>query len=44
MIAGTSTGSIIAGAAATGIPMEKIVQHFEEESPRIFRKICLLHP
>lgn len=44
LIAATSTSSIIAGAAATGIPMEKIVQHFEEEAPRICRKICFRHP
>ena len=38
LIAGTSTGSIIAGAAAIGIGMERIVQLFECESPRIFQK------
>ncbi len=38
LIAGASTGSIIAGAAATGIPMTKIVKLFEEEAPRVFRK------
>ena len=38
LIAGTSTGSIIAGAAAVGIPMAEIVELFEEEAPRIFRK------
>ena len=45
LIAGTSTGSIIAGAAAMGIGMEKIVQLFECEGPRIFQKKlyrCLL--
>ena len=38
LIAGTSTGSIIAGAAAVGIPMTRVVELFMEESPRIFRK------
>ena len=28
LIAGTSTGSIVAGAAAIGIPMPEIVQRF----------------
>ena len=38
LLAGTSTGSIIAGAAATGIPMEEVVGLFEKESPLIFGK------
>ena len=38
LIAGTSTGSIVAGAAAAGIPMAKIVELFRTESPRIFQK------
>ncbi len=38
LIAGTSTGSIIAGAAAAGIPMPEIVKLFEKESPRIFQR------
>ena len=38
LIAGTSTGSIIAGAAAAGIPMSKLVELFEKESPRIFKR------
>ena len=38
LIAGVSTGSILAGAAAASIPMSEIVRLFEEESPRIFRK------
>ena len=38
LIAGTSTGAIIAGAAAVGIPMARVVELFEDESPRIFRK------
>lgn len=38
LITGTSTGSILAGAAAASIPMSEIVRLFEEESPSIFRK------
>ena len=38
LIAGTSTGSIIAGAAAVGIPMTRVVELFMQESSRIFRK------
>ena len=36
LLAGTSTGSIIAGAAAAGIPLGEVVDLFERESPRIF--------
>ena len=42
LIAGASTGSIIAGAAAVGIPMKDIVSLFEIDSPRIFRKLPFL--
>ena len=38
LIAGTSTGSIVAGAVAAGIPMAKIVELFRTESQRIFRR------
>ena len=38
----TSTGSIIAGAAAVGIPMSEVVSLFQNDSPRIFRKIPFL--
>ena len=38
LIAGTSTGAIIAGAAVSGIPMQDIVELFETETPHIFRK------
>ena len=38
LLAGTSTGSIVAGAAAVGIPMEEVVRLFESEAPRIFHK------
>ena len=38
LIAGTSTGSIMAGAASMSIPMETLVDLFENEAGRIFRK------
>ena len=38
LIAGTSAGAISAGAAAIGIPMSEVVDLFETESARIFRK------
>ena len=38
LIAGTSTGSIVAGAAAASVPMEKLVSLFESESAGIFKK------
>ncbi len=38
LIVGTSTGSIIGGAAAVGIPMAEIVSLFKETAPRIFRR------
>ena len=38
LLAGTSTGSIIAGGAAAGIPMEEVVRLFEKNSPLIFGK------
>lgn len=38
LIAGTSTGAIIAGAAASDIPMQDIVELFETETPHIFRR------
>lgn len=41
LIAGTSTGSIIAGAAAAGMPMSEVVTLFEQEAPRIFRRRLL---
>lgn len=44
LIAGTSAGAIIAGAAATGIPMEEIVYLFQKEAPQIFQKKWYRHP
>ncbi len=38
LIAGTSTGAIIAGAAVSDIPMTDIVELFETETPYIFRR------
>ena len=38
LIAGTSTGAIIAGAAVSDIPMSEIVELFETETPYIFRR------
>ena len=38
LLAGTSTGSIVTGAAAAGISMEEVVRLFELEAPRIFNK------
>ena len=38
LIAGTSTGSILAGAAAVGIPLADIVKLFESEASSIFRE------
>ena len=38
LIAGTSTGAIIAGAAVSNIPMQNIVELFETETPHIFRR------
>lgn len=38
LIAGTSTGAIIAGAAVSDIPMQEIVELFDTETPYIFRR------
>ena len=38
LIAGTSTGAIIAGAAVSDIPMQDIVELFETETPHIFQR------
>jgi len=38
LIAGTSTGSILAGAAATAIPMRTVVELFESQAGRIFKR------
>lgn len=41
-LAGTSTGALIAGAAAAGVPADQIVQLYVERAPRIFRRTPLL--
>lgn len=38
LIAGTSTGSIVAAAAAYGIPMQSVTQLYRERAEQIFRK------
>ena len=43
LIVGTSTGSILAGAAATAIPMDTVVNLFDAHAQRIFKK-SLLRP
>lgn len=44
LIAGTSTGAIIAGAAVSDIPMTEIVELFETEAPDIFRNKWYRNP
>lgn len=44
LIAGTSTGSIVAGAAVSDIPMAEIVELFEIEAPDIFQKRWYRNP
>lgn len=44
LIAGTSTGAIIAGALASNIPMTRVVNLFEKEVPTIFKKRCFQYP
>ena len=38
LIAGTSTGSILAGAVSMNIPMENLVRLFESQADRIFKR------
>ena len=38
LIAGTSTGSILAGALSMNIPMQTLVELFESQADRIFRR------
>ncbi len=44
LIVGTSTGAIIAGAIASDIPMDEIVELFEIEAPDIFQKKWYRNP
>jgi patatin-like phospholipase/acyl hydrolase len=38
LLVGTSTGAIIAAAAATHFPMAEVVERYEQYAPQIFRK------
>jgi len=38
-LAGTSTGGVIAGALAAGIPAERLVSLYERRGPELFRRI-----
>lgn len=44
MIAGTSTGSIIAAGVATGVPIADIVTMYREHGPRIFHRKRFILP
>src|SRR5215212_3145049 len=39
LIAGTSTGAVIAGALAAGIPAERLVSLYRRRGPELFRRI-----
>jgi patatin-like phospholipase/acyl hydrolase len=41
-VAGTSTGALIAGAVATGIPADRVVSLYLEQAPRLFCRVPLL--
>jgi uncharacterized protein len=41
-LAGTSTGALIAGAAAVGIEADRVVDLYLEKAPMLFRKIPIL--
>jgi len=41
-VAGTSTGAVIAGALATGIPADRLVSLYRRRGPELFRSIFLL--
>jgi hypothetical protein len=42
LVAGTSTGAVIAGAVAAGIPAERLVSLYRRRGPELFRSIPLL--
>ena len=44
LIVGTSTGAIIAGAAAAGIQMEKVAELFDSHSSKVFQRRPLRWP
>jgi patatin-like phospholipase/acyl hydrolase len=41
-VAGTSTGALVAGAVAAGMPAEKLVRLYLEKAPPLFRRIPLV--
>ena len=41
-LAGTSTGAVIAGAVAAGIPAERIVSLYRRRGPELFRRIPII--
>ena len=41
-LAGTSTGALIAGAAAAGVPAEQVVELYLNRAPRLFRRTPLV--
>jgi predicted acylesterase/phospholipase RssA len=41
-VAGTSTGALIAGAVAAGMPPERVVRLYREQAPPLFRRVPLL--
>jgi uncharacterized protein len=41
-LAGTSTGAVIAGAVAAGIPAEQIVSLYRRRGPELFRRVPVL--
>jgi uncharacterized protein len=42
LLAGTSTGAVIAGAVAAGIPAERIVSLYRRRGPELFRRVPVL--
>lgn len=41
-VAGTSTGAVIAGAVAAGIPADRLVSLYRRRGPELFRKVPLV--
>ena len=41
-VAGTSSGALIAGAAATGMPAERIVELYRDRAPALFRRTPII--
>src|SRR3954467_6744965 len=42
-LSGTSTGAVIAGALAAGIPAERLVSLYRRRGPELFRRVFLLN-